>query len=118
MRVLGAANGGGEVIEVVRRAEADGRPLCVIGGGSKLVAGDGIFDGVVVRDLSRRVDVVSRTDDAVVLRVDGGMQWADLAGLASGPRPMSFIAQRIRRCTGFWPSHTSGSARLFTTRTA
>jgi hypothetical protein len=37
---------------------------------------------------------------------------ADLTGLAAGPRPISFIAYRMRRWTGFWPSQTSGSARL------
>ncbi len=82
IRRLVAAHGRGEVIDVVRRADADGLPLCVIGGGSNIVAGDDIFDGVVVRDLSRRVDVVSRTDDAVVLRVDAGMMWDDLVGLS------------------------------------
>jgi hypothetical protein len=40
---------------------------------------------------------------------------ADFTGLAVEDSPSSRIAYRIRRCTGFWPSHTSGSARPFTT---
>ena len=39
-------------------------------------------------------------------------------GLALGARPISLMAKRIRRCTGFWPSQTSGSARPLTTETA
>lgn len=31
------------------------------------------------------------------------------------PRPMRDIEYRMRRCTGFWPSDTSGSARPLTT---
>ena len=30
----------------------------------------------------------------------------------SGRKPVSYMSQRIRRCTGFSPSRTSGSARL------
>jgi hypothetical protein len=41
---------------------------------------------------------------------------ADLRGLLF--RPISFIAYRMRRCTGFWPSQTSGRARPLTTEMA
>src|SRR4051794_30507046 len=34
---------------------------------------------------------------------------------ASERLPISRIANRMRRCTGFWPSSTDGSARPFTT---
>lgn len=43
---------------------------------------------------------------------------ADFTGLALAPSPMACIAYRMRRCTGFWPSLTSGSARPLTTDTA
>ena len=48
-----------------------------------------------------------------------------LTGLAAvllfGPlydRPMRSIEYKMRRCTGFWPSHTSGKARPLTTDSA
>jgi hypothetical protein len=37
---------------------------------------------------------------------------------ARGPRFRSFIATRIRRCDGFKPSRTSGSAREWMTESA
>ena len=40
---------------------------------------------------------------------------ADFTGLDVEVSPSSRIANRMRRCTGFWPSHTSGRARPFTT---
>ncbi len=34
---------------------------------------------------------------------------------ASERLPISRMVKRMRRCTGFWPSSTEGSARPFTT---
>ncbi|WP_454296124.1 UDP-N-acetylmuramate dehydrogenase [Salana multivorans] len=46
-----------ELLEAVQRADAEGRPLLVLGGGSNLLASDDPFDGVVVRDLRRGVSL-------------------------------------------------------------
>ena len=43
---------------------------------------------------------------------------ADLRKGLSGVMPNSFISKRMRRCTGFKPSRTSGSARLMMTAIA
>jgi hypothetical protein len=43
------------------------------------------------------------------------MMPAHLLVEALGPRLRSFIATRMRRCEGFSPSRTSGSARLMMT---
>ena len=40
---------------------------------------------------------------------------ADLTGFEVEVSPSSRIANRMRRCTGFWPSQTSGNARPLTT---
>jgi len=40
----------GDFIAAIRAADVAGTPLLVLGGGSNLVAGDGLFDGVVVHD--------------------------------------------------------------------
>ncbi|WP_314686535.1 FAD-binding protein [uncultured Bifidobacterium sp.] len=73
-----------EVIEAVRDADVQGLPLCVIGGGSNLLVRDGPFDGVVVRDRSRGLHDVLRTDDVVVQRVDAGMMWDDYVAMSVG----------------------------------
>lgn len=46
-----------DLLDVVREADAAGEPLLVLGGGSNLLASDAPFDGVVVRDLRRGVQV-------------------------------------------------------------
>ena len=48
-----------ELIDAVRRADAEGGPLLVIGGGSNILAADAGFDGVVVRDARTEVELVS-----------------------------------------------------------
>ncbi|MGC5615782.1 UDP-N-acetylmuramate dehydrogenase [Georgenia sp. Z1491] len=48
-----------EIVDAVRAADADGTPLLVLGGGSNLLVGDAGFDGIVVRDTRRELDVDS-----------------------------------------------------------
>ncbi|VEG73403.1 UDP-N-acetylmuramate dehydrogenase [Actinomyces slackii] len=62
-----------EIIDVVRQADEEGRPLLVIGGGSNILAGDAGFDGVVLRDARQEVRVIS--DSAC-----GGVEFAATAG--------------------------------------
>ncbi len=38
-----------------------------------------------------------------------------LPEVSDGQKPISRMANKMRRCTGFWPSETSGSARPLTT---
>ena len=73
------AAGEAELIDVVRQADAEGRPLLVIGGGSNILAADAGFDGVVVRDARAEVELVS--DDAcggVQITATAGTTWDDL----------------------------------------
>ncbi|KFF30598.1 UDP-N-acetylmuramate dehydrogenase [Bifidobacterium bombi DSM 19703] len=51
-------------IDAVRAADGEGRALCIIGGGSNLLADDGDFPGVVVRDARREIVV----EDASIRR--------------------------------------------------
>ena len=46
-----------DFIAAVMTADDAGRPLCVLGGGSNLLASDEDFDGVVVRDARRTIAV-------------------------------------------------------------
>ncbi|HEY0871557.1 MAG TPA: FAD-binding protein, partial [Acidothermaceae bacterium] len=65
------------LIEQVTRAEADGTPVLVLGGGSNLIVADAGFDGVVVRVASHgtRVD---RDGEQLVLHVAAGEIWDDV----------------------------------------
>lgn len=69
------------IIEAVRSADSQGRPLCVIGGGSNMLVCDEPFDGVVIRDARRGIRVSDEkvSDDGGVVRVvaEAGVNWDD-----------------------------------------
>lgn len=73
------AAGEAELIDVVRQADAEGRPLLVIGGGSNILAADAGFDGVVVRDARTEVELVSDSAcGGVQITATAGTTWDDL----------------------------------------
>ncbi|WP_307815717.1 UDP-N-acetylmuramate dehydrogenase [Myceligenerans indicum] len=68
-----------ELLDAVRAADETGTPLLVVGGGSNLLVADEGFDGVVVRDVRRGLDVAS--EDAcggAVVSAPAGQSWDDL----------------------------------------
>ena len=71
-----------ELVDRVRRADAGGRRLLVLGGGSNLVIADGGFDGHVVRIATRgrRFDSASRgaSRGRVEVTVEAGEDWDDV----------------------------------------
>ena len=64
-----------EIVETVREADAEGVPVMVLGGGSNVLAADGRFPGVVVRDVRQ----------SIVLRQEGGCEGANLRVSAGTP---------------------------------
>ncbi|MDE0572404.1 UDP-N-acetylmuramate dehydrogenase [Demequina sp. B12] len=72
-----------ELIEAVRIADAQGTPVLVLGGGSNLLAADAGFDGLVVRDARREVQV---QDDGmcggVSATATAGLPWDDFVAQA------------------------------------
>ena len=73
------AAGEAELIDVVRRADAEGIPLLVIGGGSNILAADAGFDGIVVRDARTEVELVSDSAcGGVQITATAGATWDDL----------------------------------------
>ena len=66
-----------QVVETVTSADAEGRPLLVVGGGSNLIVSDEGFPGTVLRiateDLQVRADA-----DAVRVEAAAGVVWDDL----------------------------------------
>jgi UDP-N-acetylmuramate dehydrogenase len=67
-----------EVVDVVRDADAAGRPLLVLGGGSNLVVADEGFDGTAVAVRTRGVDVESDACSGATVRVAAGEDWDEL----------------------------------------
>ena len=72
-----------QVVETVTSADAEGRPLLVVGGGSNLIVSDEGFPGTVLRiateDLQVRADA-----DAVRVEAAAGVVWDDLVQHAIG----------------------------------
>jgi UDP-N-acetylmuramate dehydrogenase len=70
-------------IEAVEDADSAKLPLCVIGGGSNLLASDEDFDGVVVRDGRRDINVLDQAapregdDLSVHVQAAAGANWDD-----------------------------------------
>ena len=63
-----------ELVDIVRKADAAGEPLLVVGGGSNLVIGDDGWDGVVVLVRTEGFDAVP-AGDAVDVTVRAGQPW-------------------------------------------
>lgn len=72
------------LIEEVEDADSKGTPLCVIGGGSNMLASDDEFHGVVIRDARRNITVpdeaapVEEGDYTVHVNAEAGVNWDDL----------------------------------------
>lgn len=72
------------LIEAVENADSHGLPLCMIGGGSNLLASDKDFPGVVVRDTRQDISIpdeaVPHEGGAPVIHVSAtaGTNWDDL----------------------------------------
>ena len=71
------------VIEAVEDADAKGLPLCVIGGDSNMLVADTPFNGVVVRDARRSINVldeaapVENGERIVHVNAEAGCNWDD-----------------------------------------
>lgn len=71
------------VIEAVEGADTQGIPLCVIGGGSNILASDECFSGVVVRDARQTINILDEAapvegqDKVVHVAATAGTNWDD-----------------------------------------
>lgn len=80
-----------QLVALIREAEAAGKPVLVMGGGSNLVVGDQGFEGLVVRVATSRLKIHGHD-----VTVDAGVEWDTVvetsldAGLA-GLEPLSGI---------------------------
>jgi len=100
-----------ELIEAVRTADEEGRPLLVLGGGSNLLVADEGFDGVVVRDLRTGIDVPDHSACAgVTYQVPAGTPWDDVVAEATSHRLYGIEAlSGIPGSTGATPVQNVGA---------
>lgn len=87
------------LVAAVRRADDDGEPLLLVGGGSNLLVSDAGFDGLVVRIDTTGIDVTDQ-GDAVLVDVQAGEEWEPLVQRAvfegwSGIESLSGIPGRV-----------------------
>lgn len=72
-----------EFIEAIMRADEHHTPLLVLGGGSNVVAGDELFEGVVLRDGRQEISVKdSSTCGGATVRVSAGTVWDEFVAHA------------------------------------
>jgi UDP-N-acetylmuramate dehydrogenase len=74
-----------ELVDVVRRADADGEPLLVLGGGSNVVLPDEGFAGTVVRIAVHGL-AARRADGRVLLDAAAGEEWESFVALCVADR--------------------------------
>lgn len=67
-----------ELVETVRRLDAAGEPVLVLGGGSNVLVGDAGFDGTVVKVATRGIVEDVASCSGAVLEVAAGEPWEDL----------------------------------------
>ncbi|EFA22814.1 FAD-binding protein [Bifidobacterium gallicum] len=74
-----------DVIECVQEADSKGMPLCIVGGGSNILASGDMFNGIVVRDARRLITVpdeatpvADAADRTVHVQAEAGCNWDDL----------------------------------------
>jgi len=70
-----AAETEAELISAIRAADAADVPLLMLGGGSNLLAADAGFDGLVLQDRRRGVQVQEQTSGRATVRVPAGQPW-------------------------------------------
>ena len=70
-----------ELVDLVRKADAAGEPVLIVGGGSNLVVADAGWDGLVLLVRHRKIDV-EETPDTVILTADAGVVWDELVALS------------------------------------
>jgi len=62
--------------ELIFSGRLDENPLMVLGGGSNLLF-TGNFKGIVVHLINRGIEIVSRNEDSVIVKVEAGEIWHD-----------------------------------------
>ncbi len=74
-----------ELVSAVRRCDAEGIPVLLVGGGSNLLVSDAGFDGTVVEIATRGVQAEPVTEsggESVLIRLSAGEPWDDVVSRA------------------------------------
>jgi UDP-N-acetylmuramate dehydrogenase len=81
-RVFIRAESVDEIREVIARADAQGRALFILGGGSNVLISDEGFDGVVLQIHLRGMTVLHQDADVATVYVAAGEPWDDFVAFA------------------------------------
>ena len=107
-RIL-AAHTSGELVDLIRAADAADDPVLIVGGGSNLVIGDDGWPGLVVLLRTSGIDRERRGDD-VLVTVQAGERWDDLVATTVGEGLSGLAAMSgIPGLTGATPVQNVGA---------
>ncbi len=60
--------------ELISSGQLDDKPLLIVGGGSNLLF-TGNFKGIVVHLINKGIEIISRSDDSVIVKASAGENW-------------------------------------------
>lgn len=95
-RFVVEANSASDIAMVMELSDKHKLPLWIMGGGANTIGQDAGYDGIILLNKIRGVEVLEETDDTIVLRGGAGENWDDFVGFAcekgySGIEAMSAI---------------------------
>jgi UDP-N-acetylmuramate dehydrogenase len=67
-----------DLIEAIQFAHKKSLPILIVGGGSNLLVADEGFPGVIIRISILGKEMISESEDSVILKVGSGNNWDDL----------------------------------------
>lgn len=71
-----------DVKEAVHYAKKHNLRHYVVGGGSNIIAHDGLFEALIIKNNIKGIDVVSETNTTVTIKAGAGELWDDLVALS------------------------------------
>lgn len=88
------------LIDMVRRCDADGRPVLILGGGSNILVADSGFPGTVIEVATTGIDAREAEAGTILLTLAAGEVWDDVVARAvacgwSGIEALSGIPGRV-----------------------
>jgi len=88
--------------ELISSGQLDDKPLLIVGGGSNLLF-TGNFKGIVVHIINKGIEIISRTDDSVIVQASAGENWHEFVAFCvsqgfGGIENLSLIPGNVGSC--------------------
>ena len=71
-----------ELQQLYKNAQIIQQPAYIIGGGSNLIAHDEGFNGVIIRNMIKGIEIVADDEDSTTIRAASGETWDDLVAMS------------------------------------